>query len=528
MSIPPRPSSAWLAALLVGAALVGCGGGGSETASGPQTETGPVPATFPAQEGARFSEPARLVSHDGVLKARLVVSQTHFRVAGQTVLGKAYDGRFPGPTMILRPGDRIELTLVNQLDQMTNIHFHGFHVSPAGISDNVLRVMPPHSTNRVVVQVPPDMAPGTYWYHSHAHPLSEEQVFDGLSGVFVVRGLENRLPPALRDVPQRLFVLKDLQIRDGAIVSKNIDSGAPTTRTVNGLVDPRLEIHPGETQMWRLANISADIWYHVRFDGLPMNVIAEDANPVGRVWSAKDLLLPPGKRYDVLVRGPKAGTYRLKTLKMNTGPAGDMYPQRTLATVVSAGPSRKPLAMPTSLGPLPEYGDAAIDKTRHFVFSENTKTNQFYINGKQFQHHRVNVHTTLGSTEQWVIRNVSDEMHPFHIHVDDFQVISINGKPYRARSLQDTIPLPVHGKVVIRMRFTDFTGKFVYHCHILAHEDNGMMGVVEVSDPSKPAARRRRGGSVTRLAARHHAVSAESEFAYFCRLLARRALSRLG
>ena len=86
-----------------------------------------------------------------------------------------------------------------------------------------------------------------------------------------------------------------------------------------------------------------------------------------------------------------------------------------------------------------------------------------------------------------MIRNVSDEQHPFHIHVNDFEVISINGRPYDARSLQDTVPLPVHGKVVIRQRFAQFTGKFVYHCHILAHEDHGMMGVIKVSG-SKPGA----------------------------------------
>ena len=86
-----------------------------------------------------------------------------------------------------------------------------------------------------------------------------------------------------------------------------------------------------------------------------------------------------------------------------------------------------------------------------------------------------------------MIRNVSDELHPFHIHVNDFEVISINGRPYDARSLQDTVPLPVHGKVVIRQRFARFTGKFVYHCHILAHEDHGMMGVIKVSG-SKPGA----------------------------------------
>jgi suppressor of ftsI len=465
------------AALLAPAlALTGCGDG-----DGGAGETGPVAATFAAQEGKPFGEPPRLLSRDGALPATLTVAEGEIDVAGAKVRGKSYNGTFPGPTMVVEPGDWIRLRLVNRLDQQTNIHFHGFHTSPAGIADNVLRSIPAHSVARVAVPVPAAMEPGTYWYHSHAHGVSEEQVFDGLSGAIVVKGLEERLPRALRDVEQRLFTLKDLQVSDGAIVAKDINSDAPTTRTVNGLVDPRVEIRPGQTQLWRLANISADIWYRLHFTGGPFHVIAEDSNPVGEVWPAGELLLPPGKRFDVLVRGPDRGRYQLKTLRYSTGPAGDTYPQRTLATVVSAGEREQPLPLPRSLGPLPGYERGPVDRVRRFTFSESDNGNRFFINGKEFNHHVVNVHTRLGSFEQWVIRNVSDEQHPFHIHVDDFQVLSVNGKPHDARSLQDTQPLPVHGKVVIRLRFTDFTGKFVYHCHILAHEDNGMMGIIKVS-----------------------------------------------
>ena len=114
------------------------------------------------------------------------------------------------------------------------------------------------------------------------------------------------------------------------------------------------------------------------------------------------------------------------------------------------------------------------------VFTEDDATNQFFINGKQFDPDRVDVEVKLGTTEEWTLRN-STEQHPFHIHVNDFQVISIDGKPYDADGLQDTVRmLPKQDAVVIRIRFTDFTGKFVFHCHILNHEDNGMMAVVEV------------------------------------------------
>jgi suppressor of ftsI len=444
-------------------------------------DSAPAPVGFIPQLGRAFDEPAVLRSRGGRLTTTFRVAERRFDVAGQPVRGKSYRGSFIGPTLRVRPGDTIEIRLVNRLGEPTNLHEHGFHVSPLGISDNVLRVMPAGSENAVRVNLPRDMAPGTYWYHSHLHPLVEEQVFSGLAGILVVEGLTQRLPPALRRVPDRVLALKDLQVRNGAIVDKNINSGAITVRTVNGLVDPILRARTNRTELWRLANISADIWYRLRLDGARFGVIAEDANPVGRVWTAGELVLPPGKRYDVLVRWPRAGTYRLRTLRYSTGPAGDTYPERGLATVRVAGEPAADVPWPRSMGPLPQLERDRVRRVRHVKFSENAAGTKFFINGRQFDSTRVNEVVKLGTTEEWVIRNTAREQHPFHIHVNDFQVMAIDGKPYRARGLQDTVALPVGGVVRIRMRFRNFLGAYVYHCHILAHEDAGMMGVLDVT-----------------------------------------------
>ena len=174
------------------------------------------------------------------------------------------------------------------------------------------------------------------------HPMSEEQVFSGLAGVIVVEGLTERLPRASATGPRPRIALKDLQVRDGAIVDKNIDSNAPTTRTVNGLVDPVLRARTSQTQLLRLANICADIWYRLALDGSRFRVIAEDANPVGRVWTADELVLPPGKRYDVLVRWPRAG--RLRCARCATAPGRRRHiPTASLATVATSG---RPVARP--------------------------------------------------------------------------------------------------------------------------------------------------------------------------------------
>lgn len=482
--------SAVAAAFLAGAALPGCATQHGSREARHSSSGFLAAATFRAQSGRPLREPRELRSHEGVLRATLRVDDAVVDVAGARVRGKVYDGRFPGPTLRVRPGDTLELRVVNRTGEPTNLHEHGFHVSPIGISDNVLRTMPADSANRVRVRIPRDIAPGTYWHHAHLHRLVEEQVFSGLSGVIIVEGLVRRLPRALRAVPVHLIALKDLQVRDGAIVDHAIDSGAPTTRTVNGQLDPVLRVRTNRTQLLRLANTSADIWYRLALDDARFNVIAEDANPVGRVWTARELVLPPGKRYDVLVRWPKPGTYRLLTLPMNTGPEGDRYPGRRLATLHVSGPPARDVRWPRSLGSLPGLENSHVDRVRHVTFSDDAANDRYLINGRQFDATRVDQVVRLGATEEWVIRKTTREEHPFHLHVDDFQVIAVNDRPYHARSLQDTVALPADSTVRIRVRFRHYLGVFVYHCHILAQEDAGMMAVVDVTRTGRrPSAR---------------------------------------
>ena len=126
-------------------------------------------------------------------------------------------------------------------------------------------------------------------------------------------------------------------------------------------------------------------------------------------------------------------------------------------------------------------------KERDVTFSENTKDGTFMINGEEFDMDKVTYTMALNSVEEWTIRNTSDEEHPFHIHVNDFQVMSVNGEEQPGLGLQDIVKLPAKGEVVIRMRLTDFVGKYVFHCHILNHEDNGMMAIVEVTDDGQPS-----------------------------------------
>ena len=301
----------------------------------------PKDAPLMFQPRLPFHEPPEIVSSNGVLEGTITSAPTKLMISGAAVNGESYNGAFVGPTLRLEPGDQIRLTLVNQLQQMTNIHFHGFHVSPSGMSDNVLRHVAVGETASYVIDVPATHDQGLFWYHSHMHMDSESQVFQGLSATIVIGDVRRLLPERFRSVPRRLLALKDLQVENGAIIAANIDSNAPTTRTVNGLVEPVIEVFPGATELWQIANISADIFYDVEIEGLTFLVVGEDGNPVEATFERQHLVMPPGKRFEALVTFANEGEVLFKTRAYDQG--GDMYPETPLAHVALSGTPLAPI-----------------------------------------------------------------------------------------------------------------------------------------------------------------------------------------
>jgi suppressor of ftsI len=438
----------------------------------------PRPETTVAQTG--FPELPELRAVDGVLRATLTAEEREVEIAGQPIRGRVFNGSFVGPTLRVRPGERIELELVNHLMEPTNLHFHGLHVSPGGEADNIFRMVNPDERVQYVLEIPLDHPTGTFWYHPHMHHLALEQVFGGMSGVIVIDGLQERLPLDLQGIDEHLFALKDYQLDDaGAILLENVPRD-PTTRTVNGQINPALTMAPGETQLWRFANVGAEIFYQLRLNGHAFHVIAEDGNPVWDVRTADALVLPPGKRFDVLVQAGEVGTYTFETTTYDQG--NHVYPEVQLATLTIEGDAQPPAALPASVAVDRDLDSAEIATERDIFFNDVDDDPIFEVNGQQFDPTRIDELVQLGTVEEWTIRNVTAEQHPFHLHVNDFQVVSVNGQPYNAANLQDIVILPVGGEVVIRIPFMDYPGKFVFHCHILFHEDHGMMAVVDVAE----------------------------------------------
>jgi suppressor of ftsI len=417
-------------------------------------------------EGEPLRElPVRLAV-DGLLETTLEARSD----ADASVGGMTYEGDLPGPVLRLRPGDRLKPTLVNNLGgAITNLHVHGLHVSPEGNGDNVFLHIENGQSFEYDYLLPKDHPAGLYWYHPHHHGNTMQQTGAGLAGAIIIEGAFDDLPE-IRDLPERLLVLQ------GPFFGP-----AGLHYLVNGQVNPTIAIRPGETQRWRVLNASANAFFNLRVAGIELHQIALDGNPLPSVWTVDTLLLGPGERSEVLVQGGLAGEYALQSLAWGEG--GQAQPEFLLATVVTAGDAVSPATLPSTImpltAPLVDLTNATIDKRRVLTFTEADHVPYFGFDDKGFDPNRVDQTVELDTTEEWVVRNASDEWHPFHIHVNDFQVMSIAGQA-QSPHFKDTIPVPPNGEVVLRMRFLDFPGKFVYHCHILAHEDAGMMGVVEV------------------------------------------------
>jgi FtsP/CotA-like multicopper oxidase with cupredoxin domain len=454
-----------LGALAAGASGVWRGPALARQATPVPHDATPAGPGAPAPASTLYAEPPVRASRNGLL-------QTTFEVLPDisSGLGKmSYEGSIPGPTLRVQPGDRLRIRLINNLGgRDTNLHTHGMHVSPSGHSDNIFIHVGDNETFDYEYAIPADHPAGLYWYHPHAHGLSRDQVAGGLAGAIIVEGGLDDLP-GFRAWTERLLILQ------GPFMG---DQGPQYW--VNGQMNPVIPIRPGETQRWRVLNASADAFYNLALDGHQLHWVASDGTPLPQLATRDHLLMGPGERAEVLIQGGPAGTYALRSAPWGAG--GQAQPEFTLATMAVAGPEEEPARLPGALIAIPDLSDAAIARRRVVTFQEQPVDPVFNIDGLGFDPDRVDQRVELNTVEEWVVRNDSPDWHPFHIHVNDFQVMSVNGEPQPLR-YDDTTAIPPHGEIVIRIPFLDFTGKFVYHCHILTHEDFGMMAVVEVVEP---------------------------------------------
>ncbi|WP_246562316.1 multicopper oxidase family protein [Streptomyces roseirectus] len=536
-----RSPAARLGVLAVGATVVfsclaGCESAKSAPAAGekepPRAVAGkPLPTTEKQTvgmvPGAALVEPPDLneaTPEDQTVE--LTTVEKEVTISGKKVLAETYNGSLVGPTLHVVPGQHVTLKLTNKLRTSTNLHFHGLHLSPEGHADNIKLSVQPGQTLTYDLDIPKDQPLGTYWYHDHdmcakdsgasmpgmtmpAAPKkascagTESQVGAGLSGTIIVGDSRASLPSDYRRVTAHTLALKDAQISStSSIVYPDgvLEPASPTTRLVNGQYRPTLTMKAGETQLWRLANVGYAIDYDLQLDGGTFTVVNQDGNPSATPTRVKHLLIPPGGRFDVLVTAGAPGSTWLRTLAYSTGSDGDDYPDTTLMKVnvqqgdgdaepaaadTPPGAATSPQLTGPLTGALPDLSGETVAQSRSLVLSDDGGNN-FYINGKLYDMKPTfDKPATLGTVEEWTLTNTANQNHPFHLHTVPFQVLSVNGVPQPPADYRDEVIVPHSvngkpGKVVIRMRFTDFTGQWMFHCHITGHEDNGMMGSLNV------------------------------------------------
>lgn len=387
----------------------------------------------------------------------------------------AYDGAFPGPLLRLREGETLRLDLENGLDEPSNLHFHGLHVSPRGKADNPFRVVRPGEIADYELRVPEGEG-GTYWYHPHPHRRQAAQLWRGLAGPLIVEHPLDRERP-LADCGELVLLVKDLELRDGmpAPHARGEWSRGKEGRDVhvNGRLAPALEA-PSLRPRLRLINACNARYAKLALDDArPFHLVALDGHFLERPQEMTSLLLPPSARADILVPLEAAEPARVMLVPYSRVAMRSPSRPTLIATLVPpAGRARPPL--PAGLVPVPVIDPAKAARCREVVMAMS------YLGQKGGGCGTAEMQTGLGETEIWQIRNVDTMDHVFHLHTWYFQVLARNGKAPPFRAWQDTINLRPGEQVDIAVPFTRFSGRSMYHCHIAEHADTGMMTHIEV------------------------------------------------
>ncbi|MGQ9411186.1 multicopper oxidase family protein [Mycolicibacterium gilvum] len=447
-----------------------------------------------ADTGAELTQPTRLDSRDGRLQVQLTAA-AGARLIGRETHALGYNGSLPGPTLKVHPGDELAVRLVNQLDQPTNLHTHGLRVSPLGNSDNPFLRVDPGASLDYSIRIPPDHPTGTFWYHPHHHGVVADQIFGGLAGALLVDPAPGQ-QPEFAVAADRVLLVTDITLTgDGRVARPSAMERAMGREgqlvLVNGQHQPAIAAAPGALQRWRIINGCVSRVLVVGLQGHDLLHIAQDGSYLPRPARTGQLMLAPGNRADVIVHPAAPGRFELITEPFQRGGMGmmgggtDSSEPVTLATMTVDGPPASAAPLPASV-PVEARPAGPVVAQRQIAFQMGMGMGMggggmtFTIDGRIFDPTRDDQSTTLGSVEDWTVTNTSTLAHPFHLHVWPFTVLASSDNTPPLGVPQDVVLIPPQGWVRLRIAFTRFAGRSVYHCHILDHEDAGMMATVNV------------------------------------------------
>ncbi|MBK9331931.1 MAG: multicopper oxidase domain-containing protein [Ignavibacteria bacterium] len=406
---------------------------------------------------------------------------------GQNTEALAINGSYPGPSVVIEKGSTFTANFVNNYTEPATIHWHGLNV-PELMDGHPKDSIPPGGN--YTYTFPVLNRAGTYFYHSHADMLTAEHVYKGFAGFFIVDdpaeiglGLPRGnfdIPLCIQDrrsvnIPQFTYNPFMLDIMHGFL------GDAPL---INGTPDAYFDVSR-TLYRFRLLNGSNARIYKIAFsDNRPFHIIATDGGLKDEAVQVTSFFLSPGERTDILVdfsTNAIGENVILKSLPF-TAPGAGTYVQGTEMNLLRfdiTGNTGSGGIIPAALPPISYYSISDVKTTRTFTLTTNMGgMNMHRINGLTFDMNRIDWETPQSSLEEWRIINAANMLHPIHSHSEQFQVYSRNGStvlPPEDKGWKDTVLIRPFETVRLLVRFTDYRGIFLFHCHNLEHEDDGMM-----------------------------------------------------
>jgi FtsP/CotA-like multicopper oxidase with cupredoxin domain len=385
-----------------------------------------------------------------------------------------FNGDYLGPTLRAKRGERVVVNVRNDVGEPTTVHWHGMHL-PARMDGGPHQQIAPGTTWSPTWTI--DQPAATLWYHPHLHGTTERHVYRGLAGMFI---LDDDPSSALRlpheygvdDVP---VIVQDKKFRaDGELDDHSSQGGMGVlgdTVAVNGTVGAYYEATTQRLRM-RLLNASGGRVFNFGFSGdREFALVGTDGGLLARPYRTNRIQLAPGERAEVVVTLRPAEHLRLRSFE----PDFDVLELRAGADLKTSP------AIPGKLVDVPPMAESSAAKVRAFRLTGHN------INGEKMDLDRVDQVVEKDTTEIWQVRNSDGRPHSFHVHDVQFQVLGGDGP---LGGWKDTVYVEPGSTMRLIMRFTDYADPdtpYMFHCHMLFHEDRGMMGQFVVVEPGQQA-----------------------------------------
>ena len=425
--------------------------------------------------------------------------------AGHEAATWGFNGDYLGPTLRATRGERVLVNVRNDVGETTTVHWHGMHL-PAAMDGGPHQQIEPGATWSPTWTI--DQPAATLWYHPHLHESTEQHVYRGLAGMFI---LDDEQSAAL-DLPDEYgvddlpVIVQDKKFRaDGELDDSSNDGGMGVlgnTIAVNGTVGAYQEVTTQRLRM-RLLNASGGRVFNFGFsDDREFALIGTDGGLLARPYRTDRIQLAPGERAEIVVTVRPAERVALRSYPPDLGTnflnerfAGgdDSFDVLQLRAAASLKPGAQ---VPEKLVDVPRMDESSATTVRKFRLSGHN------INGKKMDMGRIDQVVTKDTTEIWEVHNDDGQPHSFHVHDVQFQVLGGEGggpEGLGGESItgplagwKDTVYVRANSTMRLIMRFTDYADPdtpYMFHCHMLFHEDRGMMGQFVVVEPGQQAGR---------------------------------------